>query len=50
MAEQEMTAGAGGVSYWEGACDVYCFDEEKVVGRAFLEMTGYADDIAEKLR
>ena len=50
MAEQEMTAGAGGVSYWEGACDVYCFDQEKVVGRAFLEMTGYADDIAEKLR
>jgi predicted secreted hydrolase len=50
MLEQEMTGGAGGVSYWEGACDIVDIDRDEVVGRAFLEMTGYADDIAEKLR
>jgi predicted secreted hydrolase len=50
MSEQEMAAGAGGISYWEGACDILDLDQGKVVGKAFLEMTGYADDIAERLR
>lgn len=50
MAEQEIVGRAGGVSYWEGACDVLDLATDKVVGRAFLEMTGYADDIGEKLR
>ncbi len=50
LPDQEMVGGAGGVSYWEGACDIFDLDEEKVVGRAFLEMTGYANNIAEKLR
>lgn len=49
FAEQEVTGGPGGVSYWEGACDV--LDEEgTVLGRAYLELTGYADNIGEKLR
>lgn len=50
LEHQEMTGGAGGVSYWEGACDVKDEDSGEVVGRAYLEMTGYADDIGEKLR
>ena len=48
MDGQEMANGSGGVSYWEGACDIWEGDE--IVGRAFLEMTGYADSIADKLR
>lgn len=50
MPNQEMANGTGGVSYWEGACDVVDLDTGEAVGRAFLEMTGYADNIAEKLR
>jgi predicted secreted hydrolase len=50
MEEQEMVGAAGGVSYWEGACDVLDEESGEKVGRAYLEMTGYADDIGEKLR
>jgi predicted secreted hydrolase len=50
MPNQEMGGAVGGVSYWEGACDVRDEVSGDIVGRAFLEMTGYADDIAEKLR
>jgi predicted secreted hydrolase len=50
MEDQEMVGAAGGVSYWEGACDVRDEITGEVVGRAYLEMTGYADDIGEKLR
>ena len=50
MEAQEMSGGAGGVSYWEGACDVRDEITGKIVGRAYLEMTGYADDIGAKLR
>lgn len=50
MKAQEMTGGAGGVSYWEGACDVRDESSGEIVGRAYLEMTGYADDIGERLR
>lgn len=50
MPNQEMGGAVGGVSYWEGACDVRDELTGEIVGRAFLEMTGYADDIADKLR
>lgn len=50
MRAQELSGGPAGVSYWEGACDVYEPAVGEVVGRAFLEMTGYADDIGERLR
>ncbi|MDF1824514.1 MAG: lipocalin-like domain-containing protein [Verrucomicrobiales bacterium] len=50
MPNQEMSNGTGGVSYWEGACDVIDLNSGNAVGHAFLEMTGYADNIAEKLR
>jgi predicted secreted hydrolase len=45
-----MTGGAGGVSYWEGACEVVEEASGENLGRAYLEMTGYADDIGQKLR
>ena len=50
MEAQEMVGAAGGVSYWEGACEVRDEITGKIVGRAYLEMTGYADDIGAKLR
>ena len=43
--EQELTGKIAGIAYWEGACDV--LDAEgKVVGRAFVELTGYARDLS----
>lgn len=42
MPHQEMVAGAGGVSYWEGACNIVDEESGETVGLAFLEMTGYA--------
>ncbi len=50
MEAQEMTGGAGGVRYWEGACDVRDEASGEIVGRSYLEMTGYADDIGKRLR
>jgi predicted secreted hydrolase len=50
MEAQELNGGAGGVSYWEGACDVRDEASGEIIGRAYLEMTGYADDIGRKLR
>jgi len=50
LENQEMTGGTGGVSYWEGACEVKDEASGEIVGRAYLEMTGYADDIGQKLR
>ena len=47
--QQEIAGGPGGVSYWEGACDVLDDSGDQVV-RAYLELTGYADDIGERLR
>lgn len=44
---QELTGGIGGIAYWEGACDV--LDERgRVIGRAFTELTGYAESLAGK--
>ena len=52
MEAQEMTGGIGGVSYWEGACDVIDEESDEIVGRAYLELTGYAtgDDLGRRLR
>ncbi|TVR51626.1 MAG: carotenoid 1,2-hydratase [Puniceicoccaceae bacterium] len=42
---QELTGGAGGIDYWEGAGDV--LDEDgRVIGRGFAELTGYTGSIA----
>lgn len=44
----EMPGELGGISYWEGA--VRIFDEEdREVGVGFLELTGYAQDLSERL-
>jgi predicted secreted hydrolase len=41
FAAQELTGALGGIPYWEGACRV--LDEDgREVGRAFMELTGYA--------
>jgi predicted secreted hydrolase len=50
LENQEISGGAGGVSYWEGACEVRDESSGALLGRAYLEMTGYADDIGQKLR
>ncbi|MDA7920517.1 carotenoid 1,2-hydratase [Verrucomicrobiales bacterium] len=49
MNDQEIVGGPGGVSYWEGACDVIEEASGETVGRAYLEMTGYTESIADKL-
>jgi predicted secreted hydrolase len=47
VAAQELTAKVGGVGYWEGACRV--LDEnQKEIGRAYLELTGYAASLKGK--
>ena len=47
-ADQELSGGIGGVPYWEGACRV--LDAQgKEVGRAFVEMTGYAGHLRRAL-
>jgi len=38
---QELTGNLGGIPYWEGACRVLA-DDGREVGRAFMELTGYA--------
>ncbi len=47
--DQELSGAISGLPYWEGACDV--LDESgQVIGRAFLELAGYAGDLAKHLR
>jgi len=47
VADQELAARVGGVSYWEGACRV--LDEhKKEIGRAYLELTGYGESLKGK--
>jgi predicted secreted hydrolase len=46
--DQELDGAVGGVPYWEGACEV--LDEAgEPVGSAYLELTGYADDLSRVL-
>ena len=45
---QELDGAVSGLPYWEGACDVLD-GGGKVVGRAFLELAGYAGDLAKHL-
>lgn len=47
-ADQELSGGIGGVPYWEGACRVLD-GQGKEVGRAFVEMTGYAGHLRRAL-
>jgi predicted secreted hydrolase len=47
-ADQELSGGIGGVPYWEGACRVLDASGQEV-GRAFVEMTGYAGHLRRAL-
>jgi predicted secreted hydrolase len=47
-ADQELSGGIGGVPYWEGACRVLDASGREV-GRAFVEMTGYAGHLRRAL-
>jgi len=49
MENQEIPGEAGGIAYWEGACQVIDLDSGKSVGKAYLEMTGYAGGIGDRL-
>ena len=46
---QELDGAISDLPYWEGASDVLD-GRGKVIGRAFLELTGYAGDLARHLR
>lgn len=49
MDAQELSNGSAGFAYWEGACDVLD-DEEKTIGRAYLELVGYGGSTGDGLR
>ncbi|MDF7798746.1 lipocalin-like domain-containing protein [Pontiellaceae bacterium B1224] len=47
MRNQELVGELGGISYWEGACDV--FEGNRKVGEAYMELTGYGKSLKESL-
>ncbi len=49
VADQEQGGELTGLPYWEGACDVLDANGA-VIGRAFLELAGYAGDLRRYLR
>lgn len=46
---QEMVGHLGGISYWEGACEILD-DAGSRIGEAYVELTGYAEDLSGALR
>jgi len=49
MADQELSGALCGIPYWEGACRVRNERKEEI-GSAYLELTGYAGNLAERFR
>jgi len=47
VADQELVGKAGGVGYWEGASRVQD-ENKKEIGRAYLELTGYSENLKGK--
>jgi predicted secreted hydrolase len=47
--DQELSGPLGGISYWEGACRVLN-EAGQEIGSAYLELTGYAGDLSERVR
>ena len=45
---QELTGRITGIAYWEGACRIVD-EQEKEIGSAFLELTGYTGDLKRSL-
>lgn len=48
LRKQELVGKLGGISYWEGACDVY--ENNQPVGEAYMELTGYNESLKENLK
>lgn len=46
---QELTGRITGIAYWEGACRILD-EQDKEIGSAFLELTGYTGDLKRSLR
>lgn len=46
--KQEILGDLIGISYWEGAVDIEDADGKRI-GRGYLELTGYAQDLSERL-
>lgn len=46
--DQELGGGLSGLSYWEGACRVR--QNGRTVGSAYVELTGYSQDLSERLK
>ena len=44
IADQEHTGELAGIPYWEGACRVIDASGQ-VIGQAYMELTGYAEDL-----
>ena len=50
LRDQELTtARSTGVSYWEGAVDVFEGGEKAASGNGYVEMTGYSEKFTKKL-
>jgi len=47
--DQELDGAVGGIAYWEGACRVID-SRGRVIGAAFVELTGYAGDLGSRFR
>ena len=47
VADQELSGKLGGVNYWEGACRILD-DNKKVIGRAYMELTGFSKSLKGK--
>lgn len=45
----EIPGEAGGIAYWEGACQVMDFTGERVLGSAYMELTGFSEDLSDRL-
>ena len=48
LRQQELVGKLGGISYWEGACDV--FENNQPIGEAYMELTGYQKSLKDDLR
>lgn len=48
LADNQELAGGGNLAYWEGACRIRD-DQDREVGSAYLELTGYASNLQKSL-
>jgi hypothetical protein len=48
VADQELGGKVGSIVYWEGACEIFDANHQKI-GRAYMELTGYGESMKGKL-